>query len=73
MLELLIAVLMAFGLSLNEGGTTTISTEVYQKIQSASNYKELGGDTELSRYATVSDTKNEDITICHEVDPVNNR
>ena len=69
MLELLISILMAFGITYNSGGgKIKVSQDVVTKAQAKSNYNELGGDAALYEYIETGSTL-DDVVIGLPVDP----
>lgn len=69
MLELLISILMAFGITYDSGsGKMKVSQDVVTKAQAKSNYNELGGDAALYQYVETGSSL-DDMVIVQPVDP----
>lgn len=69
MIELLISIMMALGLSLDTtGGKLQINQTVIEKAQASSTYKDLGGDQALFDAATVSKPL-EDVVVTNPTEP----
>lgn len=69
MLELLISILMAFGITYDSGsGKIKVNQDVVTKAQSNSNYNQLGGDAALYQYVETSSSL-DDVVIGCPVDP----
>jgi hypothetical protein len=69
MLELLISILMAFGITYDSGsGKMKVSQDVVTKAQAKSNYNELGGDAALYQYVETGSSL-DDVVITQDVDP----
>lgn len=69
MLELLISILMAFGITYDSGsGKIKVSQDVVTKAQAKSNYNELGGDAALYQYVETGSSL-DDMVIVQPVDP----
>lgn len=70
MLDLLISILMAFGLNYNaDSGKMKVSQDVVTKVQTNSNYNELGGDAALFNLIESTPKSNDDIIITDQVEP----
>ncbi|MFN8145478.1 MAG: hypothetical protein U0073_13740 [Bacteroidia bacterium] len=70
MLDLLISILMAFGLNYNaDSGKMKVSQDVVTKVQTNSNYNELGGDAALYNLVETSPKSLDDIVVGQPVDP----
>ncbi|MBK6837785.1 MAG: hypothetical protein IPG90_05510 [Bacteroidetes bacterium] len=70
MLQLLISILMAFGLTYDaNSGKIKVTQDVVTKAQTISNYNELGGDAALYEIVEVGPKTNDDVVITQQVDP----
>lgn len=70
MIELLISILMALGLSLDSSdGKLHINQTVLEKAQANSSYKDLGGDNAVYNIATLDSKPLDDVVITSPVDP----
>ena len=70
MLQLLISILMAFGLTYDaNSGKIKVTQDVVTKAQTISNYNELGGDAALYEIVEVGPKTNDDVVVVIETDP----